>query len=178
MRSRRLLAVVALMLGFTSVGTVAATADAPLAETDTVAINGVTYGPEDGLEVTTESFEVVPGGAPVGENFERGLPGGGEMSPMATWGTSYAISTETAQLYYTGKAKAGANIYDGKRIIQVCFWYSRGSSNVSSEYCSHAGTNGLSWWAGPEVTHGVWDSVDPWAPPTIFNIRTTRISPY
>ena len=98
---------------------------------------------------------------------------------MATWGTSYATSTETAQLYYTGKAKAAGNIYGGKRIIQVCFWYTRGTTWVSSKYCSNAVPNGLgtSWLPGPEVSHGVWDSLNPVAPKTVFNISRVLINP-
>lgn len=139
-----------------------------------VVIDGVEYGPEDGLEVDVTQYEIEPGSGTVGETF--GEPTG-EIGPMATWGSSYAISTETAQLRYNGKAKAGGNVYSGKRIIKVCFWYSRGGDPVSSTYCSTASSAGSGWQPGSEVTHGVWDSLNPWAPVTIFNIRTTRINP-
>lgn len=100
------------------------------------------------------------------------------MTPMATWGSSYAISTEIASLYYQGRAKAAGNIYDGKRIISVCFWYSRGTENKSSTYCSNASSSGSTWRAGPEVSHGVWDTLKPGEQNrTIFNIKTSRIDP-
>lgn len=142
----------------------------------TEVVDGREYGQEDGLVVEVEQFEIVPGGDPVGRYFGKQAEPG-QITPMAQWGTSYAISTEVAQLKYNGKAKAAANVYAGLRIIKVCFWYSRGGTNVSSEKCSSAKLSGTTWSAGPEVTHSVWDSLNPGADPTVFNIKTTRIDP-
>lgn len=137
-----------------------------------VVINGVEYGPDDGLIEEVEQFEIQSGGDPVGQVY------GEEVAPQAVWGSSYAISTETVQLYYSGKAKAAGNVYQGKRIIRVCFWYTRGGKAVSSEKCSAARDVGGNRWApGAEVTDGVWDSLNPVAPKTVFQIRTTRINP-
>lgn len=159
-----------------STGVGAATADASSKDatvSDTAVVSGREFGPEDGLVVEVEQVEVVPGSGPVGEVFVDNAG----IAPLATWGSSYAISTETVQLRYTGRAKAAANVYSGKRIIRVCFWYSRGTQNVSSPRCSDASVSGSTWWAGPEVSGSVWDSLDPNAPPTIFNYSTTRIDP-
>ena len=96
---------------------------------------------------------------------------------MASWGSSYATSTEIVQLYYQGKAKAAANIHGGKRIIRVCFWYSRGGSVISPTVCSNASSSTGAWRAGPEKRDGVWDSLDPNAPVTKFHYSITKINP-
>ena len=98
---------------------------------------------------------------------------------MATWGASYAISTEWwSQLGYDGKAKAAANLYAGLRIIQVCIWYTRdGEGVVGAKVCSNANSPNCVWVPGPEKTTSAWDSLNPFAPPTVFNISTVRISP-
>lgn len=175
--SRTVLGAAAAMLMLSATASGAAAAETAWEKPDgpdSVVIDGREFGPEDGLVVEVEQFEVTPGGGPVGEIF---VDNAGGIAPMATWGSSYAISTETAQLRYTGKAKAAANIYSGKRIIEVCFWYSRGTQNVSSPRCSNAKVSGSTWYAGPEVSGSVWDSLDPNAPRTIFNISTYRIDP-
>lgn len=145
----------------------------------TVVIDGREYGPKDGLKVDTYEFEIVPGSGPVGIVFEDTPKGPGSITPQITWGASYAISTEWwSQLGYDGKARAMANIFGGKRYIQVCFWYTRaGEGNVSGTYCSNATSNGAAWSAGPEVTAAVWDSFNPIAPPTIFNFSVVKIDP-
>ncbi|MBN8881956.1 MAG: hypothetical protein J0H73_06540 [Salana multivorans] len=78
---------------------------------------------------------------------------------------------------FTGKGKAAENVYQGKRIVKVCFWYTRGSATVTQTWCSSANSNGSSWVAGPEVVGGTWDIAYPWAAHTVFNISTTRIDP-
>ena len=95
----------------------------------------------------------------------------------AAWGGSYATSTEIAWLYYVGKARAAGNVYQGKRIISVCIWYSRATEIVSDAKCSNASSNSVAWFSGPEVSVDAFDSLDWDASPTIFNIRTTRIDP-
>lgn len=142
---------------------------------DTVVVDGREFGPNDGLVVDIEQFEVVPGGGPVGGTFAEAPPEG-QVTPMATWGTSYAISTEVAQLRYNGKGKAAANVFGGKRIIQVCFWYTRNGVTKGSKKCSDATSSGT-WRPGPEVKESVWDTLNPVAPKTVFNISTSRINP-
>lgn len=143
----------------------------------TVVIDGREYGPRDGLRVDTWQIEIEPGAGPVGMVFDGVSSRPGLVTPMATWGSSYAISTETVQLYYSGKAKAAANVYNGRRIIQVCIWYTRGGVMKSAKVCSNATSAGTYWSPGSEVRTGAWGSLNPWAPPTIFNISTVRIDP-
>lgn len=114
----------------------------------------------------------------MGVVFDDTSPGLGGISPQFTWGTSYAISTETVQLFYSGKAKAAANIYSGKRIIQVCIWYTRaGAGVVGPKVCSNADSSTGAWRPGPEKTTSAWDSLNPFDPPTNFNVSTVRIDP-
>lgn len=145
----------------------------------TVVIGGREYGPKDGLRIDTLQFELEPGSGTVGVVFDDTSNGVGSVSPMATWGSSYAISSEWwSQLGYDGKAKAAANVYSGLRIIQVCIWYTRaGEGIVGPKICSYAGGTCSYWAPGPEVRESVWDSLDPFAPPTVFNIQTARILP-
>lgn len=146
-------------------------------DSETAVINGREFGPKDGLTVDVQQFEVTPGGDPVGAYFPT-TPPAGMITPMATWGASYATSTETVQLYYTGRAKAAGNVFNQERIVQVCFWYTRGGNAISSKYCSNASSTGSAWLAGPEVSHGVWDSLIPGdSNRTIFNISVSRINP-
>lgn len=103
--------------------------------------------------------------------------GPGGVAPMATWGSSYALSTEDWQWWYHGRAKAAANVYSGKRIIQVCIWYTRGADRVSPKVCSNAVNDSGGWSAGPERRTECIDTIDPNAPQTMFNITTSRINP-
>lgn len=140
----------------------------------TLTIDGHTYGPEDGLQIDTESFVVSAGGGDIGVVFED--PNDEGTAGRTSWGSSYAYSTEILQLGYQGYAKAGANVYSGLRIVEVCFWYTRGGVRLTPTTCSDAYFNG-GWNAGAEVQRGVDDTLDPWAPQTVFNISTARIDP-
>jgi len=143
-----------------------------------VIIDGREFGPEHGLSITVESFEIGNDGQPVGATYGDTPSQEDDIGPQAFWGSSYAYSIEHWQAYYTGVAKAAANIYNGQRIVQVCFWWSRGGNPVSSTTCSTASTpNGGQWVAGPEVQDWIWDSPNPFAPKTIFNMKTLRIHP-
>ena len=70
-------------------GLIAGGASAATAETsapanpNTVVIDGREYGPEDGLVVETQQFEVEPGGEPVGVYLQEPSTG---IGPLATWG--------------------------------------------------------------------------------------------
>lgn len=145
----------------------------------TVVVDGREYGPKDGLEVDTFQFEIEPGSGPVGLVFEDTSKEPGSITPQVAWGASYAISTEWwSQLGYDRKARAAANIFNGKRIVQVCMWYTRaGEGNVSPTVCSTANFLAGTWSSGPEKTMPVWDSPNPIAPPTVFNFSTVRINP-
>lgn len=143
----------------------------------------VVYGGEldlpAGTETTTtvESFEIDPDtGALVGMNYPTDIPPG-TITPMASWGSSYAYAEEYAYVTYRGVGKAAANVYSGQRIITVCFWWARGGSAVTGTTCSNASSATGAWRAGPEVVGWATDSLDSNAPKTIFNIQTTRINP-
>jgi hypothetical protein len=141
----------------------------------TVVIDGREFGPKDGLKVDTQQIELVPGSGDVSVVFEDTT--NGSVTPQLTWGASYAISKETFQVRYDGKAKAAGNVFNGKRIIQVCIWYTRDGVQKGDKVCSNADTVGANWVAGPERTTWCWDDPAPWAPHTIFNISTVRIDP-
>ena len=67
---------------------------------ETVVIDGREFGPEDGLEVITESYEMKPGGEPVGAEFPPAVTG--EITPLVYWGSSYACAEEILYLMYRG----------------------------------------------------------------------------
>ena len=127
------------------------------------------YIDEPSVQIDLYQFEQIPGGNPIS------LVWAGRARD--SWGTSYAYSSESFQFFYTGKAKAAGNVYQNLRIVQVCIWYSRGSSKVSATACSIASSNTGAWLPGSEVSVSVTDTLNPFAPQTIFNIQTTRISP-
>jgi hypothetical protein len=146
----------------------------------TVVINGRTFGPKDGLKIETFQFELQDGSGPVGVVFGDTPNEPGTVTPLdATyWGTSYAISTEDLFLFYTGRAKAAANVYNGKRFVQVCIWYYReGDGIVGAKVCSNATDTGYQWLPGTEVVTTATDTPIPWAPHTIFNISVVQIDP-
>ena len=122
-----------------------------------------------GYQQDTYSFELTPGSGTVGVRWAD--------RSRATWGSSYATSTETLLLYYEGKARAAGNVYLNQRIVQVCIWYTRNSVAVSSTVCSNARSTSTAWTSGPEVTTSAWDSLGLNDPKTVFNISTVRISP-
>jgi hypothetical protein len=151
---------------FTSQGapSYSSSADGTLVTSEEIDYTGLSGYQEDQYQ-----FEITPGDAPISVNW-------GSRS-RAAWGSSYAISSEIFQLYYQGRAKAAANVYLDKRIIQVCIWYTRNSVFVSSKVCSNASASSGYWTAGPEVSVGAWDSIGLNDPKTIFNISTSRIAP-
>lgn len=133
-------------------------------------------GTSVGTEISTESFKVEPGGGTVGRTYETDSPTG-IFSPAAAWGASYAKSSETAYLFYKGKAKAAGNVYNGKRITKVCIWFNQGGFKRSKTVCSSATSSGSRWSPGKEVSVSMVDNLSVNWPQTTFNIRTTRISP-
>lgn len=140
-------------------------------------VGGKKYGPKDGYEVTTESHPVVPGQDPLEVSWGgTPAPPSGEISPMAYWGSSYATSTETAYVFYTGRAKAAGNVYNNQRIVKVCISYSH-TLRSSPTVCSSATSTGSSWYAGAEASVGFTDNLSDNWPQTSFNISTTRINP-
>ena len=144
----------------------------------TVFIDGRTFGPEDGVEVT-EEWVVLPepgSGGTVGVEWPS-TPPPGMVTPMVYWGSSYAYSTETAWVWYEGHAKAAANVYSGQRIIQVCIQFQRSGVGIADKRCSSASSNGSYWSSGPDVVSYATDSLGFDDPQTIMYIWTTRINP-
>ncbi|NYE20586.1 hypothetical protein [Microbacterium immunditiarum] len=166
---------VGLMAAGVAMAATPAVADEGDRSDETVVINGREFGPEDGLEVITESYEMKPGGEPVGAEFPSAPTG--EITPLVYWGSSYAYAEEILYLMYRGYGYAAANVYSGKRIISVCFWWTRAGVRLSPNTCSNAWSTGSSWNPGLQVGRDQWDTLDPNAPPTVFNIQTTRIDP-
>ena len=192
MKIRTAVAAIGVALLTASLGSTAAYADTGGggdSDPGTIVISGHQLTAADGLTKTTESYEIVPGGGPVGATYGSGAltlnsdvasplhaSTQGVVSPMTAWGASYAYSKEILHLGYVGYAKAAANVYSGQRIVEVCFWYTRGGVQLIPTTCSEASFNG-GWNAGAEVTYSVNDTLDPNAPHTIFNISTWRIPP-
>ena len=114
-------------------------------------------------------FEITPGSGTISLVWNDRL--------RAIWGSSYAVSQEYALVYYRGVAKAAGNVYQTSRIIEVCIWYTRNGSAISSKVCSDAYNIGGVWRSGAEVSTTTWDVIDWNAPKTIFNISTVRIPP-
>lgn len=142
-------------------------------EQDHGVVDGQEYGPEEGYNVTTETYDLEPGEDPLDVIY--GDPELG-ISPLAEWGNSYARSTETAQFIYTGRAMAAGNVYNGERIIQVCVWYSH-PGRSSDTVCSTATQAGTTWTPGSEAVVRFADNLSINWPQTEFNIETTRIHP-
>ncbi|MBF4617543.1 hypothetical protein ITJ44_05590 [Clavibacter sp. VKM Ac-2873] len=175
MRNKALtgLAALSVMASTLVVGAPAAMADETAASApSSIVVDGQEYGVEDGLTTTEESFDVSTG-EQVGATWATAVKG---VHLDAAWGASYAISKEIAYVSYRGTAKAAGNVYAGKRIVQVCMWYTRDKKAVTGTKCSDAVNNG-SWKAGGEVALLAADSLVPDAPHTLFHIRTSRIAP-
>lgn len=140
---------------------------------DRVVVNGRSYGPEEGLVVEEGEVTLTSKAA--------STAGKGDVSTYGTstfkWGSSYTSSTESLQLKYTGKAYAAANVYSSKRIIQVCFRYTRGNKNVTGWICSNASTSGSRWVPGKVASKSIWDSLNPSAPKTVFHYKKAMIDP-
>jgi hypothetical protein len=141
----------------------------PTAQGAVVATSSASTPADPNIQYDLYQFEEVPGSAPIS------LVWGGKARDA--WGSSYAYSNEVLQFFYTGRAKAAGNVYQNLRIVQVCIWYSRGSVAVSSTVCSFASSDTGTWLPGPEVSVSATDSLDSYAPHTIFNIQTGRINP-
>lgn len=144
----------------------------------TIVIDGREFGPSEGLELVDVTKQLKRGSGEVDINFGE-TPKGGSVTPLRTWGTSYAISEETAQIRYDGRARAMGNLYGSpqKRVIQVCIWYERGGVQKGDKVCSNATTNGYRWTAGPEKTTWCWDDLNPFAPVTEFHAVAALIAP-
>lgn len=174
MRVPKVLVAAAATLLMTGLGVpMANAADSGSADPESIVINGRTYGPEDGLEVVTETFEVTPGDSPTGATYGA-APGG--ISTQAVWGSSYAFSKEVLLYDYLGYAKAGGNVIDNKRIVRVCFWWTQ-AARTSATTCANATFSGGRYSPGPEVTGYFRDSNGLNDPKSIFHIQTSRIDP-
>lgn len=176
MRNKTLtgLAALSVLVSALVVGAPAATAAESAAAVPTsVTIDGKAYGAKEGLTSTTQSFDVSTG-RQVGSTWATPIKG---FQTNAAWGASYAISKEIGYVSYRGTARAAGNVYAGKRIVQVCMWYTRNGKAVTGTTCSNAISSSGSWRTGYEVALVSGDSLDANAPQTLFNIRTNRIDP-
>ena len=131
------------------------------------------YGfPAESVEIQEEQYEIEPGNGNVGTSYPPE-----DTKERLAWGDSYAYSDEIFLVRYVGHAYAAGNVYQGKRIIRVCFWWT-GPQGTSAETCSDARYSQGRWnpdWR--ESTASYNDSLG-WNPPkTIFHIKTTRIAP-
>lgn len=177
MRRSRILAigVVAVM---SAIVTSPALAAGPEDRPDTVIIDGRTFGPDEGVEVVTGTEKLKRGSGQVAVIFDSESKGG--ITPLKTWGASYAISEETLQIRYDGRAKAAGNLWGSpsKRIIKVCIWYERPAGvQQGDRVCSTAHSDGARWIAGAEATTWCWDDLNPFAPVTQFKWALTLIAP-
>lgn len=167
----------AFVAALTGMGTLSASASEMRPSTDNVVVDGRTFGPEDGMRVVEESFELDESANDerVGRVWET-TPSEGEIGAQTYWGASYAFSEHPTDFTYYGYAHAAGNVYNGERIIQVCMWFTQGT-RAQIPTCSSATSNGSYWSPGIKEFTAFADSLDPNVPVTIFNIRTTRIDP-
>lgn len=164
-----------LLIGVGATAANAASDDGLNSQPSTVMVDGHELGPEDGVKVTHESYEMVPGQGPVGAEYPT-TPSPGTVTPQLVWGSSYAFAEEFNYVDYRGTGKAAANVFENERIVSVCFYWTRTDGYRSATTCSNASFDG-GWNAGPEVIGWGQDTLVSDAPPTIFNIETTRIDP-
>lgn len=93
-----------------------------------------------------------------------------------TRGSSYASTEEKFQLAYEGKARAMANIYNGQRVIQAKFKYSRTSDVISWQTSNASSGSSCYWTAGSAKSKTVWDDLNPSAPKTRFHYDFSLIN--
>lgn len=102
---------------------------------------------------------------------ETGLGDHDIRSAAATFtrGASYSRVTERWQLWYDGESRAFGNSYGAGFVIRASFKWTRDGESLTRWYNSNAsGASGCSWSAGPEETHTIRDTYDPFAPETRF----------
>jgi len=127
-----------------------------------ITIDGRAFGPEDGLVVT--------------KSYPRPVTNAMRAATTYAFGSSYARTSERIQLYYNGESLAAANVFNSRRIVQVCFQYTRDGSNVGGA-CSNASFGTCPPSRGSVATKRVIDSLVPNAPQTRFSYSTSRIDP-
>lgn len=143
-------------------------------DAESIVINGEEFGANEGLEIIEQSFEVVPG-TTTGTNFED--PPTGEIVPMKAWGSSYAYSTEILWTTYRGTANAAANIYNGKRLVRVCFWWTRTGAADSAKTCANAKHLNGQWTPSGDVYGWFKDSLGLDDPKTYFHTSIALVDP-
>lgn len=139
-----------------------------------VEIDGRTYGPEDGLVVESGSMAL--------RRHSHALEPSAAASLLSvtrrTRGSSYVSTDHPTFISYVGRARAMANIYGGKRVVQAGFVYRRGGENVVSwQYSNATNGGGCSWSAGNERKKTVYDSLNPNAPTTTWHYSFSMINP-
>ncbi|WP_156837188.1 hypothetical protein [Nesterenkonia alba] len=141
---------------------------------DSVIINGEVYGPEDGVEI--EEHTIVLDGGESADDSSIG-PDSRSTPVYQSWGASYVQSQEYVQFVYRGEAYAAANVWNGQRVVGVCFQYRRDGNNLHSELCSSARSTGSGWQPGETVSRLQTDSLGPNDPVTEFHYRIIRVDP-
>ena len=121
-----------------------------------ITIDGHTFGPTDNLQEHT--LTVSPS-----DNSERGARDWGHWSPYRntyiSWGTSWVRNQEIGYYHYRGTTQAGANIYQGKRIIQTKLSY-RKNGTITGTAVSNAHINGNGTFSPGDVAT-VWATDSP-----------------
>ncbi|WP_420365877.1 hypothetical protein AAEP80_02805 [Curtobacterium sp. L3-7] len=173
MKIKPALSLIGALALLSSAGATAATA-AELPAEPGVVISGQHLTTADGLTVVEHSYPVGSGGQ-VGENLPTTSTPGGVHTNIVL-GSSYAFSEEQLYVEYVGTAKAAANVYQGQRIIQMCYWWTRTGATSPTTCATATFVNG-SWRASGEVHSSFSDSLGSNVPQTIFHVKSTRIDP-
>lgn len=139
-----------------------------------VEIDGRTYGPEDGLVVESGSM-VLEGHDRASETSEAvALQGLTQVNR----GSSYVSTDHPNPAWYTGRARAMANIYSGNRVVGAGFVYRRGGNDVIGwQYSSATVGSSCNWSAGPEKKKTAFDDPNPNAPVTTWHYSFSMIDP-
>lgn len=124
---------------------------------------------------TTGTYVLTPGEGGAGATWPT-TPPPGEVTTNIVWGSSYSISSERVQFIYTGSTWAAANIYNNRRIIQTCFWYTQ-DQRRSATTCSNADSSTRVWRPGPVNRASFQDTLNPVAPQTQFHFSKYDVDP-
>lgn len=145
----------------------AASASTDEVEGPVAVVNGRTFTAADGLVVQSGSVLL----------NQRSSGAVRSFAPTFFYrGTSYASTEEKLQIAYQGKARAMANVYQGSRVIQAKFKYTRTNDVISWQSSNAVVGNACNWSAGATKSHTVYDDLNPGAPKTRFRYDFSLIS--
>lgn len=136
-----------------------------------VKTGGKTYTSADGVKVISGEIPLDRSGA--SSRVADAEAGGTTLM----FGSSYAKNVERLQYWYDGSAYASGkrdynpNGLGAKRVMQVCFKYTRDGVDVIGWQCSTA-RPGPAFSPGPVVKKTIRDTLNPVAPKTIFRYST------